>query len=319
MRALIVIVNYRSADLVIDCLRSLEPEVRDQPGVRVAITDNASGDESVAVLRDAIAKHDWADWAAVIPLPKNGGFAYGNNCAIAAAMKSFDPSDYFWLLNPDTIVRPGALSTLLGFMDAHPAAGIAGSRLEHRDATVQPSAFRFHSIFGEVDTALRLGAMSRLLSRWVVAPPPPRQASRTDWLSGASLFVRTKVFEDIGLLDESYFMYFEETDLCLRADRAGWECWYVPESRVVHLVGQSSGFDSSKSVKPPPKWWFDSRRRYYVKNHGRAYALVADAAWASGYALWRLRRLVQRKPDTDPPKLLSLFLRNSTLTQGFRI
>jgi len=134
------------------------------------------------------------------------------------------------------------------------------------------------------------------------------------------MIVRRKVFENVGLLDERYFMYFEETDFCLRARRAGWTCWYIPASRVVHLVGQCSGVTDKK--QPPrrrPVYWFDSRRRYFVKNHGRAYALLADMAWTAGMSVYRVRRLVQRKPDTDPPRFLSDFLRRSTLAQGFKI
>jgi N-acetylglucosaminyl-diphospho-decaprenol L-rhamnosyltransferase len=320
MRLLIVIVNYRSAALAIDCLRSLAPEVASVVGgVRVVVTDGASGDDSVERLSAAIRDNGWSAWATLTPLPRNGGFAYGNNEAIRPALASGDPPGFVLLLNPDTLVRPGALRAVLDFMHGHPQVGIVGGRLEHPDGAPQRSAFRFHSLAGELESALRLGPITRLLSRSVVAPPIPDGATETDWVSGACLMVRRAVLEQIGLLDEGYFMYFEETDLCLRARRAGWRCWYVPEARVVHLVGQSSGFTAGKARKPPPRWWFDSRRRYFVKNHGRCYALLADAAYAGGFALWRLRRLLQRKPDDDPPKFLSLFVRNSTLGQGFKI
>jgi GT2 family glycosyltransferase len=319
MRTLIVIVNYRTASLVVDCLRSLAPQVAALPGTRVVVTDNASPDDSVERLQAAVQANDWGAWATIQPLSRNGGFAYGNNEGIRPALQSADPPDYVWLLNPDTLARDGALAALVQFMDEHPKAGVAGSRLEHLDGSVQRSAFRFHSVAGEFDTAMQLGPVSRVLSRWVVAPETPIEAKATDWVSGASLFVRRQVLEQIGLLDDGYFMYFEETDLCLRARRAGWECWYAPQSRVAHLIGQSSGFTSGKDRKPPPKWWFDSRRRYYVKNHGRLYALLADAAWTVGFSMWRVRRFLQRKPDTDPPALLSHFIRHSTLRQGFRI
>jgi GT2 family glycosyltransferase len=295
MRLLIVIVNYRSAALAIDCLRSLEAEVSSlEGGAHVVVTDGASGDDSVERLSAAIRDHGWSAWATCLPLPRNGGFAYGNNEAIRPALRSSDPPDFVWLLNPDTLVRPGALRAMLDFLQSHPDAGIVGSRLEHADGSPQRSAFRFHSLPGELDAALRLGPVSRALSRWVVAPPIPTDACETDWVSGASLIVRRAVLEQIGLLDEGYFMYFEETDLCLRARRAGWRCWYVPQARVVHLVGQSSGFTAGKARKPPPRCWFDSRRRYFVKNHGRLYALLADAAYATAFALWRVRRFVQR-------------------------
>lgn len=222
MRLLVVIVNYRSAGLTVDCLRSLAPEIaRVEGGARVIVTDNASGDDSVPSLTRAVADNDWGGWAIVQPLEHNGGFAYGNNAAIRPALASIDKPDYVLLLNPDTVVRPDALAALLDFMDANPSAGLAGSRLEHPDGAPQRSAFRFHSVASELEAGLRIGLVSKLLQNRVVAPPVPRgtEPRRVDWVAGASLIVRRRVFETAGLLDEAYFMYFEEVDFCLRARR----------------------------------------------------------------------------------------------------
>jgi hypothetical protein len=252
-----------------------------------------------------------------MPLERNGGFAYGNNAAIRPALHSTNPPPYILLLNPDTIVRPRALQVLVDFMNKHPDVGIAGSRLEDPDETPQRSAFRFHTAFSELDFGLRLGIVSKLLSKWVVAPPVSDETYQTDWVAGASMIIRREVFEAAGLMDEDYFMYYEEMDFCLQAKKAGWSCWYVPESRVVHLVGQSSGVtDTKRPPKRLPQYLFDSRRRYFIKNYGWLYAALADHAWASGFALWRLRRVIQRKPDNDPPKVFGDFLRNSVLFRG---
>jgi len=137
------------------------------------------------------------------------------------------------------------------------------------------------------------------------APPVPTEAGPCDWVAGASMIVRREVFERVGLMDEKYFMYFEEVDFCKQAGKAGWPCWYVPESRVVHLVGSVSQMsDQRKHRKRRPKYWFESRRRYFVKNHGWLYAALTDLAFVTGFAIWRLRRLLQRKADTDPPRFL---------------
>lgn len=307
MHLLIVIVNYRTPELTVDCLRSLQPQVVDVDA-HVIVTDGASGDHSVKLIGDAIAQHGWSHWAKLMPLEHNGGFAYGNNAAIAPALKGADRPDYVLLLNPDTIVRPGAIQALTHFMDAHPHVGIAGSRLESMDAAPQCSAFRFPTIFSEFENGMRLGMISRLLRRYVVAPPVRDVAHQTDWVAGASMIVRTEVFDAIGLLDDGYFMYYEEVDFCLRARRAGWPCWYVPQSRIVHLVGQASGVTDVKQRKRRPAYWFNSRQRYFTKNHSPAYAQMADLAWMMGYATWRLRRWMQRKEDTDSPHLLGDFL-----------
>ncbi len=314
MDLLVVIVNYKTPALAIDCLRSLDPEVAACPGVRVVVTDNLSPDDSVPQIAAGIAANDWGDWATLMPLQRNGGFAYGNNAAIRAALDSADKPDYVLMLNPDTVVRPGAVGTLLRFMDEHPDVGIAGSRLEDPDGTPQRSAFRFHSIASEFERGIKFGPVSRLLARRIVARPLPEADCPTDWVSGACLIVRRAVFANVGLLDEKYFMYFEEVDFCLAAKRAGWPCWHVPGSRVVHLIGAASQIGDRRRRRPT--YWFDSRRRYFVKNHGAVYASLADLAFATGFVLWRLRRAIQRKPDQDPPKLLGDFIRNSVLFRG---
>jgi N-acetylglucosaminyl-diphospho-decaprenol L-rhamnosyltransferase len=317
---IVAILNYRTPALTIDCLHSLMSEVQAIPGIRVVISDNASGDGSVKKIQAAITTEGWSEWASVMPLSCNGGFAFGNNAVIREALQSTDPPPYLLLLNPDTVIRPGAIQALIHFMDEHLKVGIVGSRLEDPDGTPQRSAFRFHTLLSEIDSGLRLGLITKLLSNWVVAPPVSATAHQTDWVAGASMMIRREVFEAIGLMDEEYFMYYEEMDFCLQAHRTGWDCWYVPQSRVVHLVGQSSGVTNPK--QPPkrrPKYVFDSRRRYFLKNHGCLYAALTDVAWASSFALWRVRRMLQGKPDLDPPQLLSDFLQHSVFFQGFTI
>ena len=180
MRLLIVIVNYRTASLTIDCLRSLVDEIPKVGDARVVVVDNASGDDSPGRIAQAIATGGWSAWAEVLPAERNGGFSYGNNAAIRPALAAADPPRYVLLLNSDTIVRPGAIKALVEFMEANPRVGIAGSRLEDRDGTPQRSAFRFHSVLSELESGMRLGIVSRLLNQRIVAPPPPDATCRTD-------------------------------------------------------------------------------------------------------------------------------------------
>jgi N-acetylglucosaminyl-diphospho-decaprenol L-rhamnosyltransferase len=313
---LVVIVNYRTPNLTIDCLRSLVDEVVALPGVQVVVTDNASGDDSIAQINAAITAEGWNGWVTFMPLDCNGGFAYGNNAAICPALAAAQPPDYVLLLNPDTVVHPGAIRTLLDFMHQHPEAGIAGSRLEDPDGTPQRSAFRFHSFLSELDGSFRIGLVSKLLDRWIVAPPVSDTPCETDWVAGASMMIRRQVFESAGLLDEGYFMYYEEMDFCLQSRRSGWTCWYVPESRVIHLVGQSSGVTNMKQPKRLPQYVFDSRRRYFLKNHGWLYTALTDACWAVGFSLWKVRQTLQGKQNFDPPQLLKDFMGNSVFMRG---
>jgi hypothetical protein len=304
-RLWIVIVNYRTADLVVDCLCSLAPQLDDLGGGRVVIADNASGDGSAGKIAAAIEAADWTSWAAVLPLPKNGGFAYGNNAGIRAALGAASPPDHVLLLNPDTVVRPGALHALVAFMEAHPEAGIAGSLIENPSGSVDRSAHRIPSPLGELESTARLGTLSRLLHRYSVSPPLRNEVHACDWVSGASMLIRRPVLEQVGLLDEGYFLYFEEVDFCCRARNAGWQVWYVPESRVLHLEGASTGIRAAAQRRPA--YWYASRRRFFVKHHGIFGLLAADLLWTLGRLLFLVRAgfgLTRQETNGDPQRFM---------------
>jgi N-acetylglucosaminyl-diphospho-decaprenol L-rhamnosyltransferase len=319
-RILAVVLNYRTADLAIACLRSIATQAPLLPNMRVVVTDNASGDGSIDRLASAIRDEGMSGWAELMPLPTNGGYAYGNNAAVRRALASADPPEYVLLLNPDTVLRPNAIQALVSFMRAHPDAGIAGSRLEDPDGTPQCSAFNFPSAWSELDRGLRLGIVARVLEDKLVQKPIPDRVCRVDWVAGASMLVRREVFEHVGLIDEAYFLYFEEVDFLLRAKRAGFETYYVPESRVMHHVGASTGVsDERRAAKRVPGYWFDSRRRYFLKNHGPLGAAAADVAWLLGFGLHSLRQRIKPKPANDPPHVLEDFVRNGVWRRGVSI
>ncbi|MCI0651393.1 MAG: glycosyltransferase family 2 protein [Planctomycetes bacterium] len=316
-----IIVNYRSSALTIDCLASLEPEARALPALKVVVVENASGDGSEEMLRKTIGERGWSAWAELIAAGDNRGFAAGNNVALQHCLRGPAKAlpDYVLLLNPDTVLRTHAVRELLGFMEAHPEVGIAGSRLEDPDGTQQQSQFRFPGPLSEFEAFVRTGPFTKLLKNRIVRLPLFQDVHPVDWLAGASMMIRREVFEAVGLFDERYFLYYEETDFCLRAQRAGWDTWYVPQSRVVHLVGGTTGV-TIRERRPArrPTYWFASRRRYFVKNHGVVCAALADLAAIAGLAMWRVRRALQRIPDRDPPRLLTDLIRNSVFLKGAR-
>jgi len=318
VKLLVVISNYRITDLTIDCLRSLDGRIQKIPGSRVAVCENGTGPEDAARLREAIPANGWQDWVDLTVVYPNRGFTGGNNVILREALASADPPEYVLLLNADTIVLDGALEGLVDFMERHPDVGIAGSTLVSAEGEVQGSPFRFISVASEFDRALRLGAVSRLLSRWRVVMPKPPAAAPVDWVSGASLILRREVLERVGLLDEGLYTYFDDVDYCLRAKKLGFSTWFVPESRIVHLEGRSTGLGTG-SVRRRPSYWFQARRRFFLKNHGPVYAALADAAFILGFGLWRVRRRIQGKPDPDPPHFLSDFVRESVFVAGFRV
>lgn len=313
----IVIVNYRTPDLTIECLRSLNKE-RKLNDFKVIVVDNDSQDNSVELLSEAIAFEDWENWVSIKVSDFNGGFASGNNIAISEYIRGVSRPEFIFVLNPDTVVRTKAIKELVAFMLEKPHVGITGSRIEDINGQAMHSSFKFHSWLTELNRGFSLGLLTKFLKPWISADSISDQAEKTDWVSGASMMIRSSVLEEIGGLDESYFMYYEETDFCLNAMRSGWECWYVPSSRVVHYVGKSSGINNSGMTKRMPQYWFDSRRRYFLKNHGIIYAMLADFCWLIGLSSWKLRNLIQRNSDNYPPSFLSDGIRNSTFLKGLK-
>jgi len=299
---LTVILNFRTPELT---LKALDAAVREMDGIygEIVVVDNASGDVSCAVLSEAIERNGWGVNGRVrlLQSARNGGFGAGNNFAMRAGLSDGSKPDFIYLLNSDAFPQPGAIRNLLSFMSRNPGAGIAGSAIRGIDDAPHQTAFRFPTIAGELEGAARTGIITRMLQTAVIPLPLPRDNQTVDWVAGASAMMRRRMLDKIGLFDETFFLYFEETDLCLRAARAGWQTWYVTNSMVLHEGSSSTGM---KRWTRTPQYWFDSRLHYFTKNHGRTYALLATLARACGAALWRLRVALTGKPLLDPPHFL---------------
>ena len=306
---LVVIVNYCTPQDVIDCLEALESEVTSVDAL-VAVVDNFSPDNSIDDIGSAIKARGWALWVKLIPADENGGFAYGNNLAIRAALKSDSPPRYIHLLNPDTVIEPGALTALNEFMDQNMSVGIAGSRQKIFEGEWNKS-FRFPGLASEVDRGLQLGLFSKLVANRIVSRQMGRENSETEWVSGASMIVRREVFEEIGLMDEKYFLYYEEADFCLNAKRAGWPTWHVVDSVVFHKVGASTGVRSEGPKQRIPAYVYESRSYYFSKNYGFLFALLVDVAFVLAVCVQRsLSMLTMRDLKVIP------FLLRDTLRHG---
>jgi N-acetylglucosaminyl-diphospho-decaprenol L-rhamnosyltransferase len=312
IRVAAVIVSYKTAALTIDCLRSIAAE-RETPGLHITaiVVDNASGDAPQVAA--AIQANGWSSWASVLVAPRNGGFAYGNNLGFQRACAHALPA-YLHMINPDTVIHPGAISALVSFLEAHPAAGIAGSSFENGDGSAWPIAFRFPSLLGELAGGLELGIATRVLRPWVVARHMTPVAQPTDWVSGASMMIRRAVLEAVGGLDENYFLYFEETDFCFRARKAGFATWYVPESRVMHIAAQSTKvLERNASPRRMPRYWFESRRRYFMATHGVPYAIAVDLVALLAHAIGLVKRILQRRTQRGIPHFVGDLARYSAL------
>jgi N-acetylglucosaminyl-diphospho-decaprenol L-rhamnosyltransferase len=299
----VVIVTFRSAQFTSDSLRSVAAERSSaELRIRAVVVDNASGD--LPAIANAVTANGWSAWVTCVLAPINGGFAYGNNLGIQQAYANGAPA-YVHLLNPDTQVRQGAIASLVQFMEARPNVGIVGGSFENLDGADWPFAFRFPSMLGELDARLEVGLVTRLLRPWVVPRVMTKTPQPVDWVCGASMMIRPAVFAAIGGLDENYFLYFEETDFCYRAKQAGFSTWYVPESRVMHIAGQSTKVDERNAApKRMPRYWFESRRRYFAITYGVRRAVMIDIVALLAHALGWLKRIFLLRTSTAIPHFL---------------
>ncbi|MDX2097413.1 MAG: glycosyltransferase family 2 protein [Leptolyngbyaceae cyanobacterium bins.59] len=220
----VITVTHNHAAYIGRCLEALVPEV-DRVGGEVILIDNRSDDESAEIIRRYPTVHLHVNQG-------RHGFSVNNNRGMAIAQ-----GRYLLLLNPDTEVHPGALQTLIDFMDTYPEVGMCGAQLKFPDGTVQPSPRRFPT-FGSTlirRTPLRLFLRhSRFNRQHLMLDVDHSQPRPVDWLLGACLFVRREVVEQVGPLDEGFFLYVEDIDWARRMHDAGWEIYYVPTATITH-------------------------------------------------------------------------------------
>ena len=294
-KILTVILNYRTAELAV---KAAEGALREMDGLdgEIVVVDNASGDGSYEHLLAASEEKGWAEAGRihVRSAGQNGGFGSGNNYAIRDGLSSGEKPDYVYLLNPDAVPEPGAIRALVDFFESHPRAGAVGSLILDPDGEPAYGAFRFPNMVREFEDAARTAVLSKIFDRGRDASPIALQTVEVDWVSGSSVMFRQSMLDEVGLFDETFFLYFEETDLCLRCKRAGWEIWSLPDSRVVHIGGVATGIDRWDRV---PAYWFDSRLHYFRKNYGLPYTIAVTAALLTGEVVWSLRRALNPKAE----------------------
>ena len=309
MRIAAIIVNYRTPQLVLQCLKALAVERDALPELRAIVIDNGSDDGSAAVLSRELEKMPLASWARFFPLPLNGGFGWGNNQAILHLLQGKDPPEAIYLVNPDARIEPGALVALVHDMERRSDAGAVGSQLLHQDGSMAGSAFRFPSVSREFTRGLAIGAVERMLR---IQPMliPYGQREPVDWVTGASVLLRSEALRIAGLFDTGFFLYFEEVELMHRLRRNGWNVYHSPESRVMHIAGASTGIINGKQDgnRIPPDYFFESRHRYFALTGGKMRALLAELAWFLGEGLGRIvwAVLPGRKAQDNRPERQTL-------------
>ena len=249
----VIIVSWNTAAQLQDCIVSVLASLPTQ----VIVVDNGSTDNSVEIVT-----HEFPH-ARLIQNQENIGFSRANNQGIAAST-----GRYVLLLNSDTIVKPGALTGLVEFMDTHPDVGIVGPRLLRPDSEPQAFAFGGDPTLGYL---LRRG-ISHLLLKRPLHDWKTNQVKEVDWVSGACLLARREAIDQAGLLDENIFMYFEDNDWCLRIRQAGWKVYYNPHVEIIHLGGQSL-----KQNPAARQAYYRSLDYFYAKHYGPLARLALRA------------------------------------------
>ncbi len=231
MELSIIIVNWNTRDTLRDCLNSIFEQTQ-SIDFELIVVDNASSDGSVDMLKLEF------DDVQVIANTENRGFAVANNQGMLASK-----GRYILLLNSDTIVLDNSIDRAVAFADAHKQAAVVGSGVLNPDRTLQPTCFMFPSILNMLLSAsylYKLFPKSRFFGRERMTWWNRDDIREVDVVTGCFMLVRREAIEEVGMMDERFFMYAEETDWCYRFKQAGWKVMFTPASTIIHLGGQSS-------------------------------------------------------------------------------
>lgn len=264
----VVIVTHNSWADVEACLSSVEHHL-DPPELEVFVVDNASTDGTPDLVREAFP------FVKVLDLGDNFGFSYANNRAIEASS-----GRHVLVLNPDTVVTDGSLRSLVRFLDERPGVGVVAPRLRYPDGSDQRTARAFPTpaaaVFGRRSPLTRMFPNNRWSRQYMVGSQRSDSAPfAIDWVSGACLMISRTAIEQVGVLDEAFFMHWEDTDWCHRVKAEGFEIWCDPRVTVFHAEGTSRGGWPPDQVRH----FHRSAARYWNKHHargGRAGAIAVQ-------------------------------------------
>lgn len=283
------IINYRTGAMTLDCIRSVltDAEASRLP-IEIAVIDNRSDDGSAEEIEAWIVAQDPPVPVRLVRSATNAGYSGGHNQGLATTT-----APYLLILNSDALLCPGCLAALHAAMEADPRLGLLAPRLEWPDGAGQISAFRLPTPVSEIIRGAASGPVTKRLARADIPLGLDPAPADIGWVSFACVLVRRAMVDEIGPMDDGFFLYFEDTEFCARAARAGWRIGYLPEARAVHLRGGSAPVKRlAKARKRLPAYYYASRTRCFRLLHGRAGPLTANLGWALGRLIARLRPLM---------------------------
>lgn len=284
----ISIVNWNAEELLKNCLRSLF-EHESGVSLEIIVVDNGSTDGSLSMVRSEFP------FVKLVVNDENLGFASANNQAFEVAS-----GRYLLLLNNDTVVLPGALDTMVEFMDGHPEAGMLGCKLRNPDGSLQASCRTFPTLATMLFRSIYLDKLFPQ-NRWSGASQMSYwdygNVREVDVIIGCCMLVRREVLEDVGPMDEKFFMCSEDTDWCYRAKHREWKIYFTPEAEIIHLGGQSRSRQPARMAID----YYHGNLRFFRKHHGwlaymiaRLLAIIGTAMrllfWTSSRLIWRRKR-----------------------------
>ena len=268
----VVIVSYNVRDFLDQCLTSLERALRGI-NAEVWVVDNASTDGSAAMVRRRYP------WVRLLENRENVGFARANNQALRRAR-----GRYLCLLNPDTLVQENTFRVLLDFLRERNDVGMVGCKILNPDGTLQLACRRSYPTpwvaFTKLVGLSRLFPRSRLFGRYNLTYLDPDEVHPVEAISGSFMLFRRELLDDVGYLDESYFMYGEDLDYCYRTRQAGWQIYYVPHTQVVHFKGESW----KRSQLDRLRHFYQAMRLFVKRHFHRRYGMLA--VWGLTVAIW---------------------------------
>jgi GT2 family glycosyltransferase len=251
----IVLVNHNAKDMTMDCIRSINEKTQ-KISCEIILVDNNSSDGSQAAIRE-----QYPDVRLIENLD-NKGFAAANNQGMQAAK-----GKYLILLNNDTVLKNPALDKMVDFLDKNPRVGVVTCKLFDADGkTIQRNCRSFPTpwgtMFGRASLFTKIFPNNPISKRNLLANWDSNSVKEVDWVSGAALMVRNEVIKQVGLLDEKFYMYWEDTDWCKRIRNAGWEIFFIPDAEIIHFAGAGG-------TKLKGKLWHNHRMTYHM--HRSAY------------------------------------------------
>jgi len=255
----IIIVSWNVAELLTACLNSIYAHNERSRILEVIVVDSASADETLAVVRERFPQ------VTLLPQAENVGFTRGNNIGLRAAR-----GDYLFLLNPDTELSADVVEVLAAYLDENPQVGIVGPKTLNTDRTYQSTRRRFPTLSLELRESLWLAPHLFDLppSHYSLDNPSPDTTHPVDWVQGSALMIRRVLYDQIGGMDEGFFMFSEEVDWCKRAADHHWKIAYIGSTHIIHHGGKSTEQAGARSHI----YYQTSKIRYFRKHHGALQA-----------------------------------------------